>query len=58
MTTISQQSMFDEVKLNDTVCFYAGLNAVAFVGIFCLVPETKQCVLWPAKLHSSNSFRV
>lgn len=23
-------------------CFYAGLNAVAWVGIFCLVPETKQ----------------
>ena len=26
-------------------CFYAGLNAVAFVGIFLLVPETKQLSL-------------
>lgn len=26
-------------------CFYAGLNALAFVGIFCLVPETKQFTL-------------
>jgi hypothetical protein len=26
-------------------CFYAGLNALAFVGIFCLVPETKHFTL-------------
>jgi sugar porter (SP) family MFS transporter len=26
-------------------CFYAGLNLLAFVGIFCLVPETKQFTL-------------
>jgi hypothetical protein len=26
-------------------CFYAGLNVIALVGIFCLVPETKRFTL-------------
>jgi hypothetical protein len=29
----------------DTVCFYAGLNLIAWFMIFCFVRETKQLTL-------------